>query len=223
MDSIALAAITVIALVPAGFVAVRIWHEPFAGLLLWVVLLPVSKSLASFAGYPPDEGPEVLRKLTLGDPVLVLTALAMLFAGQGPGGALGPLGRRVVALLAAFCALGIASAISGDAGPEAFLELATYSWLCVSIVVICRLLGSRRRPEHVLAAFNCAAALACAAGVAGTVLMWKGYDNNLLVLGNRVTGLFEGPKQVESFMIAVIPLLCVTALNVRARRATRLV
>jgi hypothetical protein len=222
MDSIALAAITVIALVPAGFVAVRIWHEPFAGLLLWVVLLPVSKSLASFAGYLPDEGPEVLRKLTLGDPLLVLTALAMLFDGKGPVGALGTPGRRVVALLGAFCALGIASAFSGNAGPEAFLELATYSWVCVSIVVICRLLGSRRRAEHVLAAFNYAAALACAASVAGTVLMWKGYDNNLLVRGNRVTGLFEAPKQVESFMIAVIPLLCVTALNVRAQPSTRL-
>src|SRR6266404_705527 len=77
MDSIPLLALAVIAAVPALFIAARIFLYPITGLCLWVLLLPVTKTLAEFAGYPPGEAAcagncNVLQKLTLGDPVLPL-------------------------------------------------------------------------------------------------------------------------------------------------------
>src|SRR5438876_47876 len=74
MDSAALVAVAVIVGVPAAFVAARICTEPFTGLCLWVLLLPVTKTVASLMGYPFGAGPIVLQKLTLADPVLLLTA-----------------------------------------------------------------------------------------------------------------------------------------------------
>src|SRR5207245_373275 len=73
MDSIPLLALAVIAAVPALFIAARIFLYPITGLCLWVLLLPVTKTMADLVGYPPGEGPIVLQKLTLGDPVLLLT------------------------------------------------------------------------------------------------------------------------------------------------------
>src|SRR5882724_1488459 len=174
MDKIALASLVLIVAIPALFAAARIWQDPFAGLVLWVILLPVSKSMSSLVGFPPDEGPEVLRKLTLSDPVLALTAAAMLLNPRVRLGELGVDSRRIVLLLGLFCGLGIISAI----------------------VVVCRLLADRGRAERALAAFKQSAVVACAAGVAGILLMFKGANDNLLVRGDRLVGLFEGPKQV---------------------------
>src|SRR5229473_3220042 len=126
MDSIGLFALALIVLVPAAFVAMRIWQDPFAGPCLWVLLLPITKTGATLLGYPHGEGPYVLQKLTLADPLLLLTAFASMLNG-GPAGTLGKQGRRVVSLLAAFCAVSTLSAIVGQAGPEAFVELATYA------------------------------------------------------------------------------------------------
>src|SRR3989442_4781012 len=83
MDSIPLSALAVIAAVPALFIAARIFLYPITGLCLWVLLLPVTKTLAEFAGYPPGEAAcagncNVLQKLTLGDPVLLLTLAGLL-------------------------------------------------------------------------------------------------------------------------------------------------
>ena len=147
MDSIGLVALLLIGLVPACFVGARIWQDPFAGLCLWVLLLPVTKTCATFLGYPDGQGPEILQKLTLADPVLLATACASVLNRRGAVGILGRQGRRVVLLLGAFCAVGVVSAIVGHAGPEAFIELATYSWLCVSVVVISRLLRDRERAD----------------------------------------------------------------------------
>src|SRR5882724_7656461 len=221
MDKIALASLVLIVAIPALFAAARIWQDPFAGLVLWVILLPVSKSMSSLVGFPPDEGPEVLRKLTLSDPVLALTAAAMLLNPRVRLGELGVDSRRIVLLLGLFCGLGIISAIVGAAGPEAFIELATYAWLGMTIVVVCRLLADRGRAERALAAFKQSAVVACAAGVAGILLMFKGANDNLLVRGDRLVGLFEGPKQVESFMVAVIPFLCVAVIHPRSSRTMR--
>ena len=52
MDSIPLLALAVIAAVPALFIAARIFLYPITGLCLWVLLLPVTKTLAEFAGVP---------------------------------------------------------------------------------------------------------------------------------------------------------------------------
>src|SRR5437899_9015191 len=78
MDSIPLLALAVIAAVPALFIAARIFLYPITGLCLWVLLLPVTKTLAEFAGYPPGEAAcagncKVLQTITIGDPVLLLT------------------------------------------------------------------------------------------------------------------------------------------------------
>jgi O-Antigen ligase len=208
--------------IPGLFVAMRIWQQPFAGLCLWIILLPVSKSAATLLGYAPDEGPEVLQKLTLSDPLLLFTAVAALVNGGGSLGALGAKGRYVVVSLAAFCACGIASAISGSAGPESFIELATYFWLVISLLVICRMLATRAHADRALAAFKWSAVPACLAAVAGTLLLLHGSSDNLLVRGGRVTGLFEAPKQVESYMIAIIPFLCATALSARTSRSGKL-
>src|ERR1043166_9745442 len=129
----------VIAAVPAVFVTARIWREPFAGLCLWVLLLPVTKSVSTLLGYPDESGPLVLQKTTLADPVLLMTIAALVVSERGTQGTLGRHGRRVVLCLLGFCVVGLISGIIGQAGMEIFVELATYSWLCCSVVVICRL------------------------------------------------------------------------------------
>src|SRR6266542_1851174 len=222
MDSIGLVALAIIVLVPAFFVAARIWQDPFAGLCLWVLLLPVSRAVSSLVGYPHDEGPELLQKLTLADSVLLVTGFAAVLNQNGPVGSLSAHGRAVVTLLFAFCAVAIVSAISGQAGPESFLELATYSWLCMSVVIICRLLAERRRADQVLSALKWAALVAVGAGGLGTVFLLGGSANNLLVRGGKVTGLFEAANHVQAFMITVIPFLCITTFSARASTASRL-
>src|SRR5438128_1679199 len=98
MDSAALLAVAVIVGVPAVFVAARICTDPLAGLCLWVLLLPVTKTIASLMGYPLGEGPIVLQKLTLADPVLLLTAFgAWVSAGRSASGLRDRQGRRCVA------------------------------------------------------------------------------------------------------------------------------
>jgi len=61
MDSAALVAVAVIVGVPAAFVAARICTEPFTGLCLWVLLLPVTKTVTSIMGYLFGAGPIVLQ------------------------------------------------------------------------------------------------------------------------------------------------------------------
>src|SRR5947199_8237390 len=102
MDSIPLLALAVIAAVPALFIAARIFLYPITGLCLWVLLLPVTKRGPDLVGYPPGEGPIVLQKLTLGDPVLLLTLAGLLNERRSAGPAYDRQGRRIVWLLAAF-------------------------------------------------------------------------------------------------------------------------
>src|SRR5439155_1272898 len=83
--------------------------------------------------------------------------------------------------------------------------------LCLSLVVICKLLGTRERARRVLSAWRWAGGVACAAGGAATVLLLRGNLDNLLVQGGRVAGLFEGINQLQSFMMAVVPFLCARA------------
>jgi O-antigen ligase len=223
LDGIAFVMLGGVALVAAVVMAFRIWRDPVSGLCLWILLLPVARSAASFAGYPPDEGPEVLRKLTIGDPVLVFTIVAALLAPADPGGGVGGRqGRRIVALFTAFCVLAIVSAFLADAGPEALVEIVTYFWLCATLVIVCRLLSSRERLERVLGALRWSAVLACATGLGGTLLLLRGSVENFLVRDGRVTGLFEAPNQVMSFMFAAIPFLCATAAASRTPRFARL-
>ena len=224
MDSAALLAVAVIVGLPAVFVAARVCTDPLEGLCLWVLLLPVTKTMASLMGYPFGEGPIVLQKLTLADPVLLLTAFgAWVSASRSAGALRDRQGRRIVGLLAAFCTVGILSAALGPTGSESLIELVTYFWLCLSLVVICKLLGSRERARRVLSAWRWAGVVACAAGGAATVLLWRGSLDNLLVQGGRVAGLFEGINQLQSFMMAVIPFLCATAFSSSASRGARAV
>src|SRR5438128_2307173 len=116
--------LAIIAAVPALYLALRIIQEPFAGLWLWVILLPVSKTLASLAGYPVDEGPEVLRKLTVADPILLLTAIALALRGSRAGALRERQPRRIVGLFVAFLAVAILSAILGNSGAEVLVEVA---------------------------------------------------------------------------------------------------
>src|SRR2546428_13732635 len=83
MDSAPLLALTLIVGVPVLFIATRIFLYPFTGLCLWVLLLPVTKTRADLAGYPQDQGPIVLQKLTLADPALLLTPVGALPNGPG--------------------------------------------------------------------------------------------------------------------------------------------
>jgi O-antigen ligase len=222
MDAFALAAVATMGGIAAVVVCARIWRDPMAGLCLWVVLLPVARTIASFLGYPVDGGPPVLRKLTPGDPVLLLTAVAAILAPAPPGGGLGGRqGRRIVGLFAAFTVLGILSAFFAEAGAQALVEIATYAWLCASLVLVCRLLGSRAQLERVLAAFRWSAVVACIAGTAGALLLLHGSRDNWLVRDGRVTGLFEAPNQVQSFMTAAIPFLCAGAVSRRVPWAAR--
>src|SRR5256885_2957474 len=145
MDSIPLLALAVIAAVPAVFIGARVILYPITGLCLWVLLLPVTKTVADLVGYPPGEGPIVLQKLTLGDPVLLLTLAGLLNERRSAGPAYDRQGRRIVWLLAAFCVASVASATLGETGPESLIELATYSWLCLALVVISHLPASPTR------------------------------------------------------------------------------
>src|SRR5438034_10497845 len=142
MDSAALLALAVIVGVVAVYLAARIWVSPFTGLCLWVLLLPVTKTIASLMGYPFGEGPIVLQKLTLADPVLLLTAVGGWLGASGSSGALRERqGRRIVGLLAAFCTVGILSATLGPTGSASLIELATYVWLCLAPVGVWQLVG----------------------------------------------------------------------------------
>src|SRR5437762_14346793 len=110
MDSIPLLALAVIAAVPAVFIGARVFLYPITGLCLWVLLLPVTKTVADLVGYPPGEGPIVLQKLTLGDPVLLLTLVGLLNESMSAGPPYERQGRRIVLLLVAFRAACVTSA-----------------------------------------------------------------------------------------------------------------
>src|SRR3989442_14826483 len=139
MDSAPLLAFTLIVGVPVLFIATRIFLYPFTGLCLWVLLLPVTKTMADLAGYPQDEGPIVLQKLTLADPVLLLTAVAALLNGTGSSSRVTDRqGRRIIILLAAFCVANVASAAPGGTGAESLIELAPNFWLRLSPALICQ-------------------------------------------------------------------------------------
>src|SRR5205809_451609 len=158
MDSIPLLALAVIAAVPAVFIGARVFLYPITGLCLWVLLLPVTKTVATL----------------------------------------------------------------GETGPESLIELATYSWLCLALVVICQLLSSPDRVRRVLTAWRRAGVIGCVAGGVGTLLLWRGSMDNLLVQGGRVAGLFEGINQLQSFVIAVIPFFCARLFSRAASRGTRI-
>ena len=222
MDSIGLISLAVLVLVPGTFLAVRILREPFAGLCLWVLLLPVTKSFATFVGYPDGFGPLVLQKVTLADPVLAMTVVALVANERGKQGSLGKPGWRVVLCLVGFCGIGLISGFIGQAGPEIFVDLATYSWLCCSVIVICLLVSDRSRAERILRALFWAGVIAIAAGTAGTLLLVGGSSSNVLVLGGKVTGLFERANQVQSFIVTILPFLCIVVLDRRASRMHRL-
>jgi O-antigen ligase len=214
MDSFALVALAVIAGIPALYLAARIWHEPFVGLWLWVALLPASVRATSLMGYSAGQGPALLQKLTLNDPLLLLTGLASISVGSGASGILrGRQAHSIVALFVGFCGVGLLSALVNDTGGRCLIDLATYSWLCLSLVIICRLVDTRLRAQQILSALGWAAVIACAASAAGTVLVLSGTVDGWLVAGGRVTGLFEEPQQVQSFMMIVTPFLCATALG----------
>ena len=214
MDSFALLSLAVIAGIPALYLAARIWHQPFLGLWLWVALLPASVRATSLMGYPAGQGPALLQKLTLNDPLLLLTGLASISVGSGVSGILrGRQGRRIVALFGGFCGVGLLSALLNDTGGKCLIDLATYSWLCLSLVIICRLVDTRMRAQQILAALGWAAVISCAASAAGTFFVLSGTVDGWLIAGGRVTGLFEEPQQVQSFMMVVTPFLCATALG----------
>src|SRR5438094_4228317 len=226
MDSVPLLALAIIAAVPALFVAARIFLDPTAGLCLWVLLLPVTKTFADFAGYPPGYvcagNCNVLQKLTLGDPVLLLTLAGLLNERRSTGPAYDRQGRRILGLFVAFCVASIASATLGETGPESLIELVTYFWLCLALVVICQLLNNPDRARRTLIAWRRAGVIGCVAGGVGTLLMWRGSMDNILVQGGRVAGLFEGINQLQSFVVAVIPFFCARLFGRAASRGTRI-
>src|SRR5256712_8232308 len=117
MDSIPLLALAVIAAVPALFIAARIFLYPTTGLCLWVLLLPVTKTFAELAGYPGGAecagNCSVLQKLTLGDPVLLLTLAGLLNENRAAGPTYDRQGRRIVWPFAAFCVPCIPTATLG--------------------------------------------------------------------------------------------------------------
>jgi len=126
-------------------------------------------------------------------------------------------------LFVAFCVVAILSALLGDSGAEALIEVGTYFWLCVSVVIICQLVSTRIRLRQVLSALRWAGIVACVAGAIGTILIWHGNVDNVLVRGGRVTGFFEGPNQVQSLLFVVIPFLCAAAFSRTSSVATRVV
>src|SRR2546426_5431705 len=226
MDSVSLLFLAVIAAVPVLFIAARIFLYPTTGLCLWVLLLPVTKTFAELLGYPGGAecagNCNVLQKLTLGDPVLLLTLAGLLNERRSAGPDYDRQGRRILGLFAAFCVASIASATLGETGPESLIELVTYFWLCVALVVICQLLSSPDRARRTLTAWRRAGVIGCVAGGVGTLLMWLGSMDNLLVQGGRVAGLFEGINQLQSFVIAVIPFFCARLFGRAASRGTRI-
>src|SRR2546426_9600155 len=142
MDNVPLLALAVIVTVPALYAVTRIFLYPTTGLCLWVMLLPVTKTIACLAGYRPDEplgeGPVVLQKLTLGDPVLLLTALGALLNENGPTGrVLDRQGRRIVLLLAAFCGASVVSAPLGETGSGPRIGPAASGLPCASLLASC--------------------------------------------------------------------------------------
>src|SRR5207244_9133386 len=144
-----------------------------------------------------------------------------LSGNRSPGPTYDRQGRRIVWLLAAFCVASVASATLGETGGESLIELATYFWICLALVVICQLLSSPDRVRRVLTAWRRAGVVGCVAGGVGTVLMWHGSMDNLLVQGGRVAGLVEGMNQLQSFVIAVIPFFCAKLFSRAASRGTR--
>src|SRR5439155_25892622 len=137
------------------------------------------KTIACLAGHRPDEplgaGPVGLQKLTLGDPVLLLTALGALLNENGlTGRVLDRQGRRIVLLLAVFCGASVVSATLGETGSESLIELATYVWLRLSLVVIFQLLGSSELVRRILATLGGAGVVACVGGGVGSVYMLPG-------------------------------------------------
>src|SRR2546427_12503657 len=128
MDSVSLLALAVIAAVPALFIAARIFLYPITGLCLWVLLLPVTKTFAELAGYPGGAecagNCNVLQKLTLGDPVLLLTLAGLLNERRSAGPAIDRQGRRSPGLAAAFWVASLASATLGESGPGGLMRLA---------------------------------------------------------------------------------------------------
>src|SRR6266478_4926229 len=225
MDSVSLLFLAVIAAVPVLFIAARIFLYPTTGLCLWVLLLPVTKTFAELLGYPGGAecagNCNVLQKLTLGDPVLLLTVAGLLNENRR-GPAYDRQGRRILWLLAAFCVASVASATLGETGAESLIELATYFWICLALVVICQLLSSPDRMRRVLTAWRRAGVIGCVAGGVGTLLMWRGSMDNILVQGGRVAGLFEGINQLQSFVVAVIPFFCARLFSRAASRGTRI-
>ena len=225
MDSVSLLALALIAAVPALFVAARIFLDPTTGLCLWVLLLPVTKTLAELAGYPGGAecagNCNVLQKLTIGDIVLLLAVVGLLNERRAAGASYDRQGRRIVWLLAAFCVASVASAALGETGSESLIELATYAWLCVALIVIPHLLRSPERLRRVITAWRCAGVVGCVAGGLGTLLLWRGSTNNILVQDGRVAGLFEGINQLQSFVVAVIPFFCARLFSRAASRSAR--
>src|SRR5436309_14382930 len=52
--------------------------------------------------------------------------------------------------------------------------------------------------------------------------MWRGSMDNVLVQGGRVAGLFEGINQLQSIVIADIPVVCAMLFSRAASRVTRI-
>src|SRR5207247_7857624 len=73
--------------------------------------------------------------------LLLLTLAGLLNERRSAGPAYDRQGRRILGLFAAFCVASIASATLGETGPESLIELVTYFWLCVALVVICQQIG----------------------------------------------------------------------------------
>jgi O-antigen ligase len=91
------------------------------------------------------------------------------------------------------------------------------------VVVICRLLSDRARGERILGVLFWSAVIAIGSGTLGTVLLLGGASQTAFVLGGKVTGLFERANQVQSFVVAVLPFLCIAVLDRHAPRIRRLV
>src|SRR5207244_11139252 len=115
-----------------------------------------------------------------------------------------------------------ASRTLAETCPESVGQLATYAWRCLALVVICQPLSSPDRVRRVLSAWRRAGVIGCGAGGVGTLLLWRGSMDNLLVQGGRVAGLFEGINQLQSFVIAVIPFFCARLFSRAASRGTRI-
>ena len=223
LDFVAISCLLVIAAVIGTAIASRFWKDPLAGLYLWVLLLPVTKTVTSFLGYDAGMGPAVLRKLTLADPVLLLTLVATAFTPRPGATVPDTQSRRIVWLFAAFCGVGFLSALRGEAGLDGLIELSTYVWLLVSLLVLCHLLRSEGVLQRILATWWWATVIACVGTTIGMLLLASGRTEGFFLVGGRVNGFFEAPNQVQSFMIASTPLLCTTAFRRGAPTRRRMV